>query len=65
MKLGVRKLSIKKSISARNPVSQTKRKYSVKKYTNPVGMAKKGVYNKVYNKNTISLLDLILMPFKK
>lgn len=65
MKIGIRKPSIKKSIAARNPVTQAKRKYSVKKYTDPVGTAKKRVYNKVYNKTSISLLDLILMPFKK
>lgn len=61
MKIGIRKPSIKKVIAARNPVTQIKRKYSIKKYTDPIGTAKKRVYNKVYNKITISIFDPIII----
>lgn len=64
MKVGIRKPSLKKSLQARNPVTQFKRKYSVKKYVDPVGTAKKRVYNKVYNKTTISIFDIIKSIFK-
>ncbi len=58
MKYGVRKPSIKKSLSAKNPMTQVKRKYSTKKYTDPIGTAKKRAYNKVYNKTTVSIKGL-------
>lgn len=60
MKIGVRKPSIKKSVSART-TGRVKRK--VKRLTNPFygkkGMGaiknpKKAIYNKVYNKSTVS-----------
>lgn len=59
MKYGVRKPSIKKSIAARNPITQLKRKYSIKKYTDPVGTMKKRLYNRVYYRTTISFWDLL------
>ena len=68
MKFGVRKPSIKKSIKART-TGKVKRK--IKKAVNPVygkkGMGyvndpKKAVYNKVYNKTTVGVGDLIDTP---
>lgn len=65
MKFGVRKPSIKRSISAR---TTGKIKRSIKKTVNPLygkkGMGyinnpKKAVYNKVYNKTTVSAKDVI------
>lgn len=65
MKFGVRKPSIKRSISART-TGRIKR--SVKKTVNPLygkkGMGyindpKKAVYNKVYNKTTVGVKDII------
>ena len=65
MKFGVRKPSIKRSISAR---TTGKIKRSIKKTVNPLygkkGMGyinnpKKAVYNKVYNKTTVSVKDVI------
>lgn len=65
MKIGIRKPSIKKSISAR---TTGKLKRSIKKKIFPwygkkgVGMItnpKKALYNKIYNKTTISLKDLL------
>lgn len=64
MKFGIRKPSLKKSLSARNPVTQAKRKYSAKKYTDPVGTAKKRVYNKVYSRTTVSVWDILKKMFK-
>lgn len=67
MKVGVRKPNIKKSIKART-IGKAKRK--MKKAVNPLygkkGMGfinnpRKAVYNKVYNKTTIDLLE----PLKK
>lgn len=64
MKFGLRKPSIKKSISARTK-GNIKRK--IKKSINPLygkkGMGiindpKKAIYNKVYNKTTFGLKDL-------
>lgn len=64
MKFGVRKPSIKKSIRART-TGKWKRK--VKRKINPFygkkGMGyvrdpKKAIYNKIYNKTTISLKDI-------
>lgn len=54
----IRTPSLKKSIAARNPVTQAKRKYSTKKYTDPVGTVKKRAYNKVYNKTSFSIWDI-------
>lgn len=63
MKIGIRKPSLKKSISAR---TTGKLKRSVKKAVIP-GYGKKGmgllnpkkaIYNKVYNKTTVSAFDL-------
>ena len=65
MKIGVRKPSIKKSIKART-TGKLKRK--IKKSVNPLyskkGMGyinnpKKAVYNKIYNKTTIGIPDLV------
>lgn len=64
MKFGIRKPSLKKSLAARNPVTQVKRKYSTKKYTDPVGTAKKRVYNKVYSRTTVSVWDILKKMFK-
>lgn len=70
MKVGIRKPSIKKSISAR---TTGKLKRQVKKAVNPMygkkGMGmitnpKKAVYNKVYNKTTVSVSDLTKVKTK-
>lgn len=58
MKIGMRKPSLKKSLKARSPITKVKKATSIKKYTDPVGTAKKRVYNKVYNKTTFSIWDL-------
>ena len=70
MKIGMRKPSLKKSIKAR---TTGKVKKSVKKTVIP-GYGKKGMgwikdskkaaYNKVYNKTSFSLLDVIKKLFK-
>ncbi len=69
MKFGMRKPSIKRSISART-TGKLKRqikkqvipgygtKKSALKVIHPVKSAKKSVYNKVYNKTTFSIFDL-------
>ncbi|MGL5646748.1 MAG: hypothetical protein ACRDDY_02760 [Clostridium sp.] len=71
MKIGIRKPSIKKSIKART-TGRIKRK--VKSSINPLyskkGMGfvnnpKKAVYNKVYNKTSIGLWELIKKIFRK
>ena len=64
MKIGIRKTSLKKSISAR---TTGKAKRAIKRAIIP-GYGKKGVgwiknpkkamYNKVYNKTTFSIFDL-------
>lgn len=68
MKMGVRKPSIKKSISAR---TTGKIKRSIKKSVNPLygkkGMGyindpEKAVYNKVYDKTTIGAKDILDPP---
>lgn len=68
MKVGIRKPSIKKSIKAR---TTGKLKRAVKKSVNPLygkkGMGyinnpKKAVYNKVYNKTTVGVSDIIKTP---
>ena len=64
MKVGIRKPSLKKSLQARNPVTQVKRKYSVKKYVDPVSTVKKRAYNRVYSKTTVSIFDIIKSIFK-
>lgn len=65
MKVGIRKPSLKKSIKAR---TTGKLKRAVKKSVNPLygkkGMGyinnpKKAVYNKIYNKTTIGVSDII------
>jgi len=65
MKVGIRKQSVKRSISARTTGAV---KRSVKKAVNPLygkkGMGlvtnpKKAVYNKVYNKTTVSVKDVV------
>lgn len=70
MKFGVRKPSLKKSIKAR---TTGKIKRMAKKSINPLygkkGMGfvnnpKKAMYNKVYNKTSIGILDLIKKLFK-
>lgn len=64
MKVGIRKPSLKKSISARTKGRLTR---SIKKALIP-GYGKKGrgilnpkkaLYNKIYNKTTVSIKDLI------
>lgn len=64
MKIGIRKSSLKKSISARTKGRLTR---SIKKALIP-GYGKKGrgilnpkkvLYNKIYNKTTVSVKDLI------
>ena len=71
MKVGIRKPSIKKSIKART-TGKIKRK--IKKTVNPLygkkgmGLAtnpKKAVYNKVYNKTTVGVGDIIKPHSKK
>ena len=69
MKFGMRKPSLKKSISART-TGKLKRKikkqiipgYGTKKSAlkvlHPVKSTKKSVYNKVYNKTSFSILDV-------
>lgn len=70
MKFGVRKPNFKKSIKSR---TTGKIKRMVKKSINPLygkkGMGfvnnpKKAMYNKVYNKTSIGILDLIKKLFK-
>lgn len=69
MKVGMRKPSLKKSFKAR---TTGKLNRSVKSAINPLygkkGMgilhSKKAIYNKVYNKTTISLFDLFKKLFK-
>lgn len=65
MKMGIRKPSIKRSVKAR---TTGKLKRNVKKAVNPLysknGMGyindpKKAIYNKVYNKTTIGVSDII------
>lgn len=65
MKIGVRKPSLKKSIKAR---TTGKAKRAVKKAINPtygkkgtgvVKDTKKAAYNKVYNKTTVSVTDIL------
>lgn len=70
MKIGMRKPSIKKSISAR---TTGKAKRAIKKALIPgygqkgsgwIKNPKKAAYNKVYNKTTFSILDIIKKLFK-
>ena len=69
MKVGMRKPSLKKSFKAR---TTGKLNRSVKSAINPLygkkGMGilhpKKAIYNKVYNKTTVSLFDLFKKLFK-
>lgn len=55
MKHGIRKPSLKKSLSARSPLTQLKRKTSITKYTHPIKTQKKKVYNKIYNATTFDV----------
>ena len=69
MKVGMRKPSLKKGFKAR---TTGKLNRSVKSAINPLygkkGMGilhpKKAIYNKVYNKTTVSLFDLFKKLFK-
>jgi len=69
MKVGMRKPSLKKSFKAR---TTGKLKRSVKSTINPLygkkGMGilhpQKAIYNKVYNKTTFSVFDLLKNLFK-
>ena len=65
MKMGIRKPSFKKSLAARSPITKAKKKYSVKKYTNPVATTKKRIYNKVYSHTTVSVFDIFKKLFNK
>lgn len=63
MKFGIRKPSLRKSISARTSI---KRKIGIRM---PKGMGvlrnpKKAIYNKMYNRTTISIPKLIKKLFK-
>lgn len=60
MKVGIRKFTPKKRLQARNPITQMKRKYSVKKYTDPIGTIEKRTYNKIYEKTTIDSIDSLV-----
>lgn len=71
MKVGIRKPNIKKSIKAR---TTGKVKRAVKKSVNPLygkkGMGvvnnpKKAVYNKVYNKTSVGIGDILKSLFSK
>lgn len=70
MKTGLRKPSYKKSISARTKGKVTR---SIKRSINPLcgkkGMGwinnpKKAAYNKIYNKTSFGILDIISYIFK-
>ena len=69
MKVGMRKPSLKKSFKAR---TTGKLKRSVKSTINPLygkkGMGilhpQKAIYNKIYNKTTFSVFDLLKNLFK-
>lgn len=65
MKFGMRKPSLKKSISART-TGRAKRSFKKtvipgygKKGTGFIKNPKKAIYNKVYNKTTFSIFDLL------
>ena len=69
MKYGIRKPNIKKKIKAR---TTGKLKRQVKKSTNPlygkhgmgvVNAPKKAIYNKIYNKTSVSIDDFWLVIF--
>lgn len=71
MKIVIRKPSLKKSIKAR---TTSKIKRSIKSSVNPlygkkgiglINNPKKSIYNKVYNKTTISLTKIIVKSIKK
>ncbi|MEG0073073.1 MAG: hypothetical protein RR922_01995 [Clostridia bacterium] len=70
MKIGIRKLSLKKSFKAR---TTGKLKRQLKKSINPfygkkgtglIRNPKKAIYNKVYHKTSIGVFDLIKKMFK-
>ena len=71
MKLGIRKPSIKKSISARTTgklkrtVNRTINPFYGKKGMGYINNPKKAVYNKVYNKTTIGVRDIVDEPKSK
>jgi hypothetical protein len=71
MKIGIRKPSIKKSISARttgNLKRKVKRTFIPlygKKGTGLLKDPKKAVYNYVYNRTTIGLFDIVKKIFKR
>lgn len=70
MKIGIRKPSVKKMLKARTTgkVKRAIKKEIVplygKKGTGVIKQPKKAVYNKVYNKTSVSLLDVIKKMFK-
>lgn len=70
MKIGIRKPSVKKMLKARTTgkVKRAIKKEIVplygKKGTGVIKQPKKAVYNKVYNKTSVSLLDTIKKLFK-
>jgi hypothetical protein len=70
MKIGIRKPSVKKMLKARTTgkVKRAIKKELVplysKKSTGIIKEPKKAVYNKVYNKTSVSLLDTIKKIFK-
>lgn len=61
MKVGFRKFTPKKRLQARNPITKMKRKYSAKKYIDPIGTIKKRAYNRIYQKTTIDSLVYIVI----
>lgn len=70
MKIGIRKPSVKKMLKAKTTgkVKRAIKKELVplysKKGTGIIKEPKKAVYNKVYNKTSVSLLDTIKKLFK-
>lgn len=70
MKVGIRKPNIKKMVKAKTTakVKRAVKKEIVplynKKGTGIVKEPKKAIYNKVYNKTSVSLLDIIKNMFK-
>ena len=64
MKIGIRKPSLKKSIKARTTGKLTKKiKGEIIPFYGEKGIGilhpKKKIYNKIYNKTSVSLLDMI------
>lgn len=65
MKFGIRTPSLKKKLQAHSPIAQAKRKYSTKKYTNPIETVNDRLYNKVYKKTTVGFWETLRNLGKK